>query len=105
VSSHVGGPERAGERVDAVSGVLRALIHLLSAFGHEAKARWLAERLDASQQGPPDATARTLEELHGVVLGMGGLMDLHLGGASVVESEAANVELERLADQLYRLTR
>jgi hypothetical protein len=82
--------------------VLVPLIDLLRTFGHSTKAEWLGERLALLQQG--HGTVQTLVELHSIVPGMGGLMDLYLGEGSA-ESETANAELARLADQLYEWTR
>ena len=48
---------------------------------------------------------RPLKNYHGVVLGMGGLMDLHLTAGSPIETAEVNGELERLADQLFESTR
>jgi hypothetical protein len=87
--------------------VLRALISLLGRFGETERAAWLRERLvvlesDTASAGEANSAAA---ELHGVVLGMSGLMDMHLRSDSQVASKDANAELRRLADQLYELTR
>jgi hypothetical protein len=87
--------------------VLRSVIELLARFGETARADWLAARL-ATLRDPasmPEHVGTTIDELHEVVLGMGGLMDLHLRGRSQSETEEANEDLERLADQLFELTR
>lgn len=44
----------------------------------------------------------TFEELHSIVLGIGGLMDLSLEGPS---ADGESKELDELADRLYELTR
>lgn len=95
-------PEAVGHVVD----VLRALVALLSRFGIDDHAQWLEQRRSAleADAGLEDVL-QTLAELHAVVLGMGGLMDLYLSGNSASETEEANAELERLADQLFELTR
>lgn len=87
--------------------VLGSIIELLTRFGETARADWLATRL-ATLRDPastPGLVGATMGELHKVVLGMGGLMDLHLRGRSQSETVEANEDLERLADQLFELTR
>jgi len=95
----------SGDRLDAVCEVLKRLIDLLSRFGQGDKADWLAERLAKLPGGSAENGAAVLAELHGAVLGMGGLMDLQLQGGSLEESDGANAELDRLGDQLFELTR
>lgn len=84
--------------------VLRSLVGLLSRFGHTDKVTFLTERLNvlADLAAPEEPVARARRELHRIVLGMGGLMDMHLQGP---DAESANPELYRLAGRLYELTR
>jgi hypothetical protein len=93
--------------VDHLITVLRALVKLLNRFDERARADWLATHL-ATLEDPsasPQAVSESIGELHQIVLGMGGLMDLHLSSISPEETSEANRELERLADQLFELTR
>jgi hypothetical protein len=86
--------------------LLRALVDLLRRFELSGQADWLAERLRILDDSATstESIARVVRELHEVVPGMGGLTDLYLKGDSREETEAANAELYRLADQLYELT-
>ncbi|MFI8527579.1 hypothetical protein ACIGB8_24180 [Promicromonospora sukumoe] len=45
-----------------------------------------------------------ISDLHRIVLGMGGLMDMRLSGPWPEMERQANVELRALADRLYELT-
>ncbi len=94
-------------RVVHVHAVVGALAELLTRFGHPDRAVWLRSRLAVLEDATAttDDTAAAVSEMHNVVLGMGGLLDLHLSGTSASETDAANAELERLADQLFELTR
>ena len=96
--------ESAREQVTQVVG---SLVRLLSVFQQPGPATWLSERLPVLQD--PEAASEKLadvfRELHGIVLGMGGLTDLHLRGGSKEATDEANTELRHLADQLYELTR
>lgn len=89
--------------------VLADIIDLLGQTGHEDRARWLAERLallsDATATVDAQEYART--ELHGVVLGMGGLMDLvpRPESSSRWTASVARQQLDELADRLYALTK
>jgi hypothetical protein len=87
--------------------VMRKLVRLLARFDESARAAWLSDRLSILENAAtrPDETVNAVRELHQVVLGMGGLMDLHLSANSPEETEEANTELQRLADQLFELTR
>jgi len=87
--------------------VLASLSALLERFGEPARGTWLRERRSVLTHAgaQPGDVATAIQELHGVVLGMGGLMDLHLTAGSPSETAEANAELERLADQLFELTR
>ena len=87
--------------------ILRALVKLLTRFGEESQAEWLAARLTALEDpaSTPKVVAATIDELHEVVLGMRGLTDMYLRGPRRAETEEANDDLQRLADQLFELTR
>jgi|GEM_PF-6179772 len=92
-----------------LTAVLAEIVDLLRKCGRPDRASWLAERLTVLQQDgtTADVGDRVAAELHGVVLGMGGLMDITLEPS--VESElsprAAREKLDELADRLYDLTR
>ena len=77
--------------------------------GHADRADWLEERLVALRDpGLSEAElARISSELHGIVLGMGGLMDLELtvGASSSETAGSARARLDDLADRLYEATR
>lgn len=86
--------------------VVAAIRELLGAHGQESKAAWLEERERTLRAGgSPEAIKTTIEELHGIVLGMGGLFDLPLTKPSKEAAEAARVRLDELADRLYDMTR
>lgn len=93
--------------IDHIRDVLRALVALLSEHDERDKAQWLATRLAVLDDGssPEQSVRSALEELHGVVRGMGGLMDLYLTATAEQDAVHANAELRRLSDQLYQLTR
>ena len=89
-----------------LAGVVSAVREILEAFGHAQKAAWLAERervLVAAES--LDEVKSTVEELHSVVLGMGGLFDLPLAATSRADRDAARARLDELADRLFELTR
>jgi hypothetical protein len=94
---------------DSLPGVLAEIIDLLGECGRPDRASWLAERLAVLQKDNATADARehVATELHGVVLGMGGLMDMSLVPApgSHLSSTVAREKLDELADRLYDLTR
>jgi hypothetical protein len=94
-------------RIDAVKDVINKICALLDRFGEDDKVEWLVIRLNVleSVDSGNDEVVETFHEIHGVVLGMGGLMDLYLQGDAVEETVDANAELRRLADQVYELTR
>lgn len=89
--------------------VLSDIIDLLEQCGRTDRAAWLNERmtllLDVS--ATPDAIEHAANELHGVVLGMGGLMDLTLDPrpGSQYSSQSAREQLDTLSNTLYDLTR
>ncbi|HWH25191.1 MAG TPA: hypothetical protein VNT53_00915 [Pseudolysinimonas sp.] len=90
-------------------GVVSEIIDLLEQCGHPDRAEWLRERVTTlkADEAVDDARGQVTEELHSVVLGMGGLMDLSLNPApgSTYSSESARERLDELADILYDLTR
>ncbi len=54
---------------------------------------------------PADKLEATMNELHHIVLGMGGLMDLRHRAPSTAEADSAREDLDTLADRLFELTR
>ncbi|WP_427129142.1 hypothetical protein [Pseudarthrobacter sp. S9] len=90
-------------------GVVSEIINLLKQCGRADKAAWLQERVAVleARDAVADAREYATNELHGVVLGMGGLMDLSLvpEPGSAYSSESARERLDELADILYDLTR
>jgi hypothetical protein len=86
--------------------IVAAIRELLEGHGQEPKGAWLAEReraLEAAET--PESIRSTMEELHSIVLGMGGLFDLPLAATSKEAEEAARSRLDELADQLFERTR
>jgi hypothetical protein len=77
---------------------------VLREWDHTDKADWLDARLATLSEpaSTPNSRDVAIEELHQVVLGMGGLMDLTPPSTAnyIEESE----RLHRLADRLYLLT-
>ncbi len=94
-------------KVEEVLGVLDEIIPLMAAHGHPDKADWLGKESTLLRDTHlSDSEAReSLQRLHRIVPGMGGLMDLPLTGSSVEEEMVARQTLDKLADQLYQLTR
>jgi len=92
---------------DDIASVSRSIAALLSRVGQTPKAEWIAERIAVLEEpnSTPQVAETAVKELHGIVLGMGGLMDLWPVAPTPAESTAAQVELHRLADELYELTR
>ncbi|MBN9630396.1 MAG: hypothetical protein J0I18_07290 [Actinobacteria bacterium] len=94
---------------EALTAVLVETIDLLRQCGRPDRADWLAERLRILRRD--DATAevrkRAVAELHGVVLGMGGLMDIVVEppSESKLSPRSARERLDELADKLFDLTR
>ena len=90
-------------------GVLNGIVKLLRQCGYVDKAVWMDSRrlVIASSESSPEARERAMNELHGVVLGMGGLLDLslHPTPESRYSSSSARKQLDALADALYDLTR
>lgn len=89
--------------------ILSEIIDLLSQCGLTERATWLNDRLAIllDDRATADAREHVSNELHGVVLGMGGLMDLSLAPASgsSYTSSSARERLDLLGDRLYELTR
>ena len=89
--------------------VLSEIIDLLYQCGRTDRAAWLNERRSVllDEQATADAREHASNELHGVVLGMGGLMDLSLTpeSGSSYTSNSARERLDALGDTLYELTR
>jgi hypothetical protein len=77
--------------------VLHRLETIVAEQGHTDKATWLSERRRALQRDPHSTQIRA--ELHAVVLGMGGLIDLPL------RDVAMSAEPDALADEMYQLTK
>ncbi|MGI8627296.1 MAG: hypothetical protein ACR2J5_12110 [Geodermatophilaceae bacterium] len=92
-----------------LDGLLGEIVGLLRQCGHADKAGWLEERraVIASADATPDAREHASNEIHGVVLGMGGLMDLSLTPVpeSSYTSASARQRLDALGDTLNELTR
>lgn len=92
-----------------LAGLLSEIIDLLSQCGRTDRAAWLNVRLAIllDDQATADAREHASNELHGVVLGMGGLMDLSLTPASgsSYTSGSARERLDLLGEALYTLTR
>jgi hypothetical protein len=93
--------------IDQIVAVLDQIVALLSVHGHQDRAAFLANEA-ALLRSPivTEADVRaSLQRLHGIVPGMGGLMDLPLTGASPGDRQQARNALDELGDQLYELTR
>lgn len=93
----------------ALINVLSEIVTLLRQCGYEERSGWLEERQAVLQavDATADAREHASAELHGVVLGMGGLMDLSLRpieGSSYTPASARE-RLDSLGDALYDLTR
>ena len=88
--------------------VVDELVNLLSECGELDRANWLRDRRDAlaSANQSMDGVETTLAQIHKIVLGMGGLLDLHLRppNTSLLSSTEVNHRMDVLADRLYRLT-
>lgn len=89
--------------LERVVAEIRAILH---AHGQPDRSRWLAEReLVLASADSREAVTATLNELHSVVLGMGGLFDLPLTSSLFATAGEARKRLDELADQLYEMTR
>jgi hypothetical protein len=93
----------------SVVTVVSEIIDLLQRCGRADRATWLRERIAVleADDASTDAREHVTNELHAVVLGMGGLMDLSLvpEAGSTYSPESARERLDELADILYGLTR
>lgn len=93
-----------------VEAVVEEIIFLLRQCGEDGYVAWLEQKLLAlrtADSSSGQGRSEVLSDLHGVVLGMGGLMDLTLRplSSSRMTSTFARERLDRLSDQLYELTR
>lgn len=97
-------PFRRNPRVE-LAGVVESLVQLLAQHGEREKAEWLAVRLTILKRdgATDDEMKLTRAELHHVVLGMDGLLDLHL--EATAEEPRVNQRLSGLADRLHQLTK
>jgi hypothetical protein len=83
-----------------IASLLDEMIEIVRRDGYLDKAEWLesCRGVIVSHQSSPDSIRSTLDGLHGVVGGMGGLMDLPISARSARE------RLDQLAEQLFDLT-
>jgi hypothetical protein len=93
----------------SLTDVLSEIIELLGQCGRSEKAAWLQERklLLLRSDATEDAREHVANEIHAVVLGMGGLMDLSLApqpGSSYTVASAQE-RLDALGNILYDMTR
>jgi hypothetical protein len=87
--------------------VLSEVVVILSSYDQQEKAAWLESRLRVLQATESDSSKRikATSEVHGVIVGMGGLLDSRLTlSTGEWAGVAAHERLERLADRLYVLT-
>jgi hypothetical protein len=93
----------------SLTDLLSEIIDLLGQCGRPEKAAWLQERKLLLQRSDvtEDAREHVANELHAVVLGMGGLMDLSLAPelGSSYTAASARERLDALGDTLYDMTR
>lgn len=89
--------------------VVSQIVDLLDECGRIDEAAWLAARKAVLENVDATADARehVVGELHSVVPGMGGLMDLSLtpNPTSSYSAVSAREKLDSLCDRLYELTR
>ena len=87
---------------------LEEIQSILEKAGHRDKALWLGERRDllCDPQTTDDAREHVLSELHKIVPGMGGLLDLPINPSpdSGFDARDVRARLDVLGEQLYRLT-
>lgn len=92
-----------------IIAVVQEITQLLLSCGEPERAAWLQE-LEAALCRPDESEVKLAAikvELHGIILGMNGLLDLWLKpaeGCELTESDATR-RLHHFADELYRLTR
>ncbi|MBA8808533.1 hypothetical protein [Promicromonospora sukumoe] len=84
--------------------VVTSLVDLLGRHGNASGAAWLEQRASVLRHGSEHDRLSAVRDLHRIVLGMGGLMDIYLRAGSADEDRRANAELDALAGRLYRLT-
>jgi hypothetical protein len=91
-------------RREEIIALVDSMIRILSGYGQADHVDWLGarRRVLSDPTASNDALEATIEELHSIVLGMGGLMDLSLEGPS---ADGDRKELDELANRLYELTR
>jgi hypothetical protein len=84
--------------------VLAEIESLLIAWGFQDRADWIAARraVLGDSDSTDDSREFAMSELHGVVLGMGGLSDLMPPNS--LDKTADMERRDRLADRLYALT-
>jgi hypothetical protein len=94
---------------DELIQVVTEVIEILEECGYDDRASWLSIRAEVlrDEATSGDAYQKVVHELHGVVLGMGGLMDLSLRPrpGSGYTSDSARARLDLLGDRMYVLTR
>lgn len=94
---------------EILSRTVSEIIGILDECGYSDEANWLSKRLAVLSD--PSATADALEharnELHTVVPGMGGLLDLDLTprAGSAMTPERARERMDSLATVLFEGTR
>ena len=93
--------------VSRILGIVDQIIPLLTTHGYPDKAEWLARKAALLRDTalPEGGAKAVLQELHRLVPGMGGLMDLEVTGSSRDEEVRVRQALDRLGDELYELTR
>ena len=92
-------------RMELIS-LTQAIAGILRAFGEPTGADWLDVRTARLQSATSDEEVREIgSELHGIVLGMGGLTDLFLDDVDGRDGSAATTQLRSLADRLYQVTK
>ena len=89
--------------------LITSIAELLRQCGHADRAAWLEDRLAVLNDpiSTPDAREFVRTEVHGIVLGMSGLMDLNLrpDPLSGYTARSARERLDELADELYQATK
>ncbi|MBA8807747.1 hypothetical protein [Promicromonospora sukumoe] len=83
---------------------MSSLIDLLGRYDDARAVEWLEGRRAILESDRGLERKSVISDLHRIVLGMGGLMDMRLSGPSPEMERQANVELRALADRLYELT-
>jgi hypothetical protein len=85
--------------------VVDRIVSILAGHGRD-KADWLSERAKVlrTPTSQDDDVVRAREEMHGIVMGMGGLFDLALEPSSDRNMADIRHELDELPNQLHKLT-